>query len=47
MLFTAKHARYRLGEIPAEVKDYPVEERWGAVSADAYDDLDRYLRDTS
>ena len=40
MLFTAKRALYRLVEIPAEVKDYPVEERWVAASADAYADLE-------
>jgi|SRR5215203_973615 hypothetical protein len=45
LLLTAEHARYRLIDVVRQVKRYPANERWIAVSADAYNRLANDLRD--
>ncbi len=45
LLLTAEHARYRLIDVVRQVKRYPANERWIAVSADAYNRLADDLRD--
>jgi hypothetical protein len=45
LLITQEHARYRLIDVMRQVKRYPANERWIAVSADAYNRLADDLRD--
>jgi len=45
LLLTAEHARYQLIDVVRQVKRYPANEQWIAVSADAYNELDDSLRD--
>ena len=42
---TKEHARYRLIDVVRQVKRYPANEQWIAVSADAYNELDAALQD--
>jgi hypothetical protein len=46
LLISQKHARYRLIDVMRQVKRSPANERWIAVSADAYNRLADDLRDT-
>jgi hypothetical protein len=39
LLLTTEHARYRLIDVVQQVKRYPANEQWIAVSADAYSEL--------
>jgi hypothetical protein len=45
LLLTQEHARYRLIDVVRQVKRYPANEQWIAVSADAYNELDAALQD--
>ncbi len=45
LLLTQEHARYRLIDVVRQVKRYPANEQWIAVSADAYNELDDTLQD--
>ncbi len=45
LLLTQGHARYRLIDVVRQVKRYPANEQWIAVSADAYNELDATLQD--
>ncbi len=45
LLLTQEHARYRLIDVVRQVKRYPANEQWIAVSADAYNRLDDDLQD--
>ena len=45
LLLTKEHARYRLIDVVRQVKRYPANEQWIAVSADAYNELDASLQD--
>ncbi len=45
LLLTREHARYHLVDVVRQVKRYPANEQWIAVSADAYNELDDALQD--
>jgi len=45
LLLTTEHARYRLIDVVQQVKRYPANEQWIAVSADAYNELDTALQE--
>jgi len=45
LFITAQHARYRLIDVIRQVKRYPANEQWVAVSADAYNSLADDLQD--
>ena len=45
LFMTAQHARYRLIDVIRQVKRYPANEQWVAVSADAYISLADDLQD--
>jgi hypothetical protein len=45
LLVTYDHTRYRLIDVIRQVKRYPANERWIAVSADAYNELDDDLQE--
>jgi hypothetical protein len=45
LFFTRQHARYRLIDVVRQVKRYPANEQWVAVSADAYNEIADDLKD--
>ena len=45
LMLTTEHARYRLIDVVQQVKRYPANEQWIAVSADAYSELDDALQE--
>ena len=45
LLLTLDHARYRLIDVVRQVKRYPANEQWIAVSADAYNEIASNLQD--
>ena len=39
LLLTGRHDRYQMVDVAQQVKDYPADEQWITVSADAYNSL--------